>query len=215
MDLRQLENIIKAGEGLQLEFKRRVPEWDKLMREFVALANAKGGMILVGVDDDGSLVGVKDGRECEFEIHAAVQKHCRPLPDYSLEIIPISRKRQIVVATLAESNAKPVLLVEDPANEKGVALFRVEDRSIRASRELFYILKHSQNDDVGVKFEFGDKEKKLMTYLESHPTITLREFAEIAGIKTFIASRTLVMLVRANVLRIHPHEKEDHFSLVE
>ena len=215
MNLRQLEHIVKAGEGLRLEFKRKVPEWDKLMREFVALANAKGGLVLIGVDDDGSILGVKDAREVEFEVDAAVKRHCKPQPEYSLIVLPISRKRQVVIVDLKESREKPVLLVESPEDSKGIALFRVKDRSIRASRELYYILRYRQQDGNGVKFEFGEKEKQLMEFLETHDYITLNQFTQLANISRNTASRTLVMLVRANVLSIHPNEKEDKYSLAD
>lgn len=213
MNLRQLERIVQAGEGLHLEFKLRVPEWDKLMREFVALANTEGGLLLIGVDDDGSIVGVKDAREAEFEIHAAVRRHCKPQPVFTLEVIPISRKRQVVIVELKESLEKPVLLVEAPENSKGTALYRVEDRSITASRELYYILRHRQQDEAGVKFGFGEKEKLLMEFLETQEFVTLNQFSELADISRQTASRTLIMLVRANVLGIHPNEKEDRYSL--
>jgi hypothetical protein len=64
-----------------------------------------------------------------------------------------------------------------------------------------------------IRFHFGDHEKFLMTYLDINPAITLQEFIQARGLKRFYASRKLVLLVLADVLRITPHEKGDLYSL--
>ena len=50
-----------------------------------------------------------------------------------------------------------------------------------------------------------------MKYLEKHEFITLKNFASLAGIKPYLASRTLITLVLANVLQIIPREGEDWY----
>ena len=53
-----LRNLIALGEGFTTEFKRSGTS--NLGREICAFANATGGVILVGVADDGKAVGVDD-----------------------------------------------------------------------------------------------------------------------------------------------------------
>ena len=52
-----------------------------------------------------------------------------------------------------------------------------------------------------------------MKYLEVHQAITLKEFMLVSGLKRFIASKKLVLLVLANVLRVIPSEKGDLYTL--
>ncbi|MFJ7733087.1 helix-turn-helix domain-containing protein [Lysinibacillus sp. NPDC097231] len=60
MDIRQ---IIKAGETNTVEFKswKKTPNYKEmielLVKEAVGLTNTKGGIILVGVEDDGEITG--------------------------------------------------------------------------------------------------------------------------------------------------------------
>ena len=54
-----LSDLIALGEGFTSEFKRSMPS--SLGREICVFANATGGVILVGVDDSGEIIGVKDG----------------------------------------------------------------------------------------------------------------------------------------------------------
>ena len=47
-------------ESSSLEFKEKMPESGRFVREVVALCNAFGGRILVGIRDNGDIVGVSD-----------------------------------------------------------------------------------------------------------------------------------------------------------
>lgn len=58
MNTTELLKLIKDGEHSGLEFKRDAVENAALAKELVALANTWGGYVLIGVDDDGTLVGV-------------------------------------------------------------------------------------------------------------------------------------------------------------
>jgi hypothetical protein len=98
--------------------------------------------------------------------------------------------------------------------EKKVAYIRVEDRSVQASREVWEVLKKSRIPKDTV-FTYGKKEEVLMKFLAMQERITLKEFAKAARIPFFMASKTLVRLVAANVLHLHPQEGEDYFTLKE
>lgn len=54
----ELLEIIRNGENSGVEFKRDVVENHALAKELVAFSNLSGGMVLLGVDDDGSISGL-------------------------------------------------------------------------------------------------------------------------------------------------------------
>ncbi|WP_203218964.1 RNA-binding domain-containing protein [Geoglobus acetivorans] len=55
MDLGFILKLIREGESEKIEFKRSAT--GDINREICAFANAEGGYILIGVDDDGNIVG--------------------------------------------------------------------------------------------------------------------------------------------------------------
>ena len=59
--LTELLEKIYLGEDSTIEFKRELPERKELSDEMAAFANASGGVILIGVEDNGDIVGI--GRE--------------------------------------------------------------------------------------------------------------------------------------------------------
>jgi hypothetical protein len=52
-----------------------------------------------------------------------------------------------------------------------------------------------------------------MEYLRNKPVITLDEFATLNKLPLWIASRKLILLVLAQVLKITPGESFDQYSL--
>ena len=54
----ELREKIRLGEDSKIEFKRELPHTASLADEIAAFGNANGGVILIGVDDDGSIVGI-------------------------------------------------------------------------------------------------------------------------------------------------------------
>ncbi len=240
MNIQDVKMLVSKGEGESIEFKRKVVHPEKIIREIVAFANTKGGYLLVGVDDDGSIPGLKFADENVFALEQAIKKWCRPEINYTIETIPFSRKKSVVSFRVKESSQKPHYVLGNcfhphvsitntlPVGSKQVALngtgiekktkplnrayVRVKDKSLQASREVWEVLRRTRKPK-DIKFSFGDKEKILMEFLHEKESITLKEFKKIARLSYFRASRTLVLLVLANVLEIVPQEKEDIFKL--
>lgn len=56
--LTELNEKISLGEDATIEFKREMPHRNSLADEIAAFANARGGVILIGVDDNREIVGL-------------------------------------------------------------------------------------------------------------------------------------------------------------
>ncbi len=56
--LTELIQKIHLGEDSTIEFKRELPRRNSLADEIAAFANARGGVILIGVDDHGDIAGL-------------------------------------------------------------------------------------------------------------------------------------------------------------
>jgi hypothetical protein len=206
--VRELKKLVSQGESSRLEFKRKASYPDKIIREMIAFANAHGGTLLVGISDDGELAGLKHPEGDSHVIQQSLRK-CEPRLSVTESFIPIGNSRYVIQYHIAESSNKPHYFI---GGEKKEAYIRVNDQSIRASKEVREISRRSQkNKDI--RFHYGEHEKFLMQYLDLNQAITLKEFVEVRGLKRFYASKKLVLLVLANVLQITPHEKGDLYSL--
>ena len=204
----ELKKLVARGESGSLEFKRKATYPDKIVREMIAFANAQGGILLVGISDDGGIAGLKHPEDESHVIQKSLQK-CKPSLPVDETYIPIGNARSVIQYHISESVNKPHYFLD---GEKKEAFIRVNDQSIRASREVREIARRSQLKK-DIRFHFGEHEKFLMSYLDNNPAITLKEFMASSGLKKFYASKKLVLLVLADVLRVTPHEKGDLYSL--
>jgi predicted HTH transcriptional regulator len=214
MTLRELEQLVALGEGISLEFKRRVPRPERIAKEIVALANTNGGRIVLGVSDDGSIEGFEHIAEQQFLLRQATEAHCSPPVEYETTRVVVGDHRDVIVVTVPESSSKPHFVLDDAptSNGEGPAYVRVEDRSIEASDDTLHQLEH-QAPDEGVTFEFGETESLLMRYLDDYGRITVPEFAKLADLSPEQASQTLLRLARADVLHLNNGEDGDYFTL--
>ncbi|MDZ4701033.1 MAG: ATP-binding protein [Rhodothermales bacterium] len=212
MNLDELGRLVALGESATLEFKTRVPRPERIAKEVIALANSLGGRLLLGVDDDGSLRGVRDTEEEEYALREALDAYCEPAIAYSVERISINKKRHVLLVTIPLSASRPHYLIDPADKSLRAAYVRVEDMSVEASKERIRLMKARDNGD-NVMFEFGDKEKVLMRYLENYGRITVSQFANLVNIPKKRASQTLVLMARANVLRLHTDPDTDYFTI--
>lgn len=215
MNFHDVNLLIEEGEGAALEFKRRISSPEKISRTLISFANSKGGTILFGIDDDGSIVGVESEKSEVELIEIAGREFCDPPIHPSIEIVPFDGK-DVIVCQIEESTSKPHFFLgnQDRVNGENTRVYiRLNDKTMLASREVVKILQNENLNAPPLKITIGEHERRLFDYLEQHGRIRMREFGRLVNISDRRASRILVTLVRAGVIRIHTHEKEEYFTL--
>ncbi|WP_448519931.1 AlbA family DNA-binding domain-containing protein [Rhodoflexus sp.] len=210
MELCELKKLVARGEGLTTEFKRKATHPDKIMREVVAFANTAGGFLLIGVDDNGTIPGLKYPDEDAFILKNAIVKYCHPAVEYDLKHVVVAPNRTVLVFYIKPCLQKPVFVIYNFRNRRGRAYVRVADRSVQASREMRQILKLADSPQQ-VGFTYGERERFLMQYLGQHEKVDVATLARVGSIPIEEASALLVRLTLAQVLQIVPNESGDYF----
>ncbi len=83
--LTELIEKIYLGEDSTIEFKRELPRREGLADEIAAFANANGGVILIGVEDDSEIIGIS--RQDLDRTEKTVVEICRDNIDPMVHII--------------------------------------------------------------------------------------------------------------------------------
>jgi predicted HTH transcriptional regulator len=213
MTLAHFTELLDAGEGLRIEFKRRFSSPEKIAREMIAFANTAGGIMMFGVDDDRTVVGV-ESEKGEMELIAqAAEAYADPPVAHTVSVFS-TRGRDVVCVDVPESRHKPHYLVQ-PGSDERTPYVRVGESSVQASREMEKILRHRSGDTGPVRLIIGDAEKRLIAWLEAQHRITVKEYAQLINVSERRASRLLIRLVRAGAIAIHTQEKSDYFTLMK
>jgi ATP-dependent DNA helicase RecG len=98
----ELQALISQGEGFHIEFKESINSG--VAKEFVAFANAKGGMVLIGVDDDGII----KNKALDNGVRSKIQdtaRDCDPSIDISIETV--DQEANVLVVHIKEGLNKP------------------------------------------------------------------------------------------------------------
>jgi hypothetical protein len=103
-----LHELITHGESLYVDRKRKPPPSPKFGAAVAAFANTLGGWILLGVDDDGSVVGWDRPPQLDVQSHLAslLRAQVDPLPPFVAAVREVDG-REIAVMRVFESSDAP------------------------------------------------------------------------------------------------------------
>ena len=147
MDSKELLEIIKLGETSKVQFKRRFDNQDKIAAEMIAFANAKGGILLFGVEDKTGEVAGMD--------YADIQQTSNKISTIANELVspPVYILTEAVSVTVG-NEAKKVLIVsvEEGINKpykdnSGVFWIKqgADKRRLKENSEIMRLFQQSAN----------------------------------------------------------------------
>ena len=128
----ELLEVIANGENSGVEFKRDDIRPEQLAREIVAMANLNGGKVLLGVEDDGTIIGTQRDNLEEWVMDTVVARKIHPwiLPFY--EEVQVDEHKRVAVISFTQGVAKPYVLRH---NNREEIYIRVGSTSRLATRE--------------------------------------------------------------------------------
>ncbi len=89
MTPQELKDILNQGENSSVEFKESVVRPEAMAGEMVAFANSKGGVIVIGVADDGTVKGIGERTNLEEWAMNIARTSVSPALNISSEFISI------------------------------------------------------------------------------------------------------------------------------
>src|ERR1700756_1875043 len=141
--MNSIKRLIFEGEGVSLDFKKTISSCEKIARTMTAFANNKGGKLLIGVADDGTIKGVKSEEEEKYMITRAAHLFIKPALEPVFEEVYVDDK-VVLMVDIAESNTKPHYALADDG--KWWVYVRVKDKSVLASKIVVDVLRHSSSE---------------------------------------------------------------------
>jgi len=206
-----LHDLIARGEGEKLEFKQKTTHPHRISRTLVSLANTRGGQVLVGVDDAGRVLGVRDVEEELFVLRDAAAHYIEPpLTNLLYREVEDDAGHSILIVTVPESQHKPHRALVGPGDWRGYV--RVRDASVQASGLTEKLLERQQPESRFEKIPLSKQELAVIDYLKTHPRITLDQYMKLVNFGKRRAYQTLIKLVLHGYIRHHDKEKEPYYT---
>jgi predicted HTH transcriptional regulator len=206
-----LHGLIAQGEGEELEFKQKTTHPSRISRTLVSLANTRGGQVLVGVDDAGRILGVRDAEEELFVLREAAQHYVEP-PLTTLRYHELEEDgRTVLIVTVPESQHKPHRAQVASNDWRGYV--RVRDASVQTSGLTEKLLERQQPESQFEQIPLNKQELAVIDYLKTNPRITLPQFMKLVNFGKRRAYQTLIKLVLHGYIRHHDKEKEAYYTI--
>src|SRR5215475_1497869 len=105
LDRTDLLGLIRGGEDTHLEFKIRLVNTDKVVAEIVALANAGGGAIIFGVNDQRRVEGLDNPEQVEEQLIDICRNRIKPAILPRLDKVYFDNGARIVVLQVDDRRA--------------------------------------------------------------------------------------------------------------
>lgn len=127
MNAKDFHRIVDAGESARVEFKSSVRTPEVAARVVSAFLNAEGGQLIVGIGDQGELVGVKNAQDLADRLNCQLADFITPPALWHVDVLSIEGK-EFVMVEVAEGSDKPYV-------SNGTILIRRGERDVPANRD--------------------------------------------------------------------------------
>ena len=201
-DKQYIQSLIAQGEHEHQDFKYQISDARKIARSISAFANHGGGHLLIGVKDNGAIVGVSSDEEM-YMIDQAAQMYCRPPQQVQFTLYRVEGK-SVLKVDIDETAAKPVKAPDEHGHWR--AYYRVADENVLASATHVRVMARDSRDDVPAVLSFSDREQVLLDYLQSHGGITLSGFSRLAHCSCSSAQQAVINLCEMGVVALEYHD---------
>jgi len=166
----EIKEIVMNGENQKVEFKTSLRLKNDIGKTISAFANTEGGVILVGVSDEGEILGVDIGRKTVKDLANWVKENTDPQTYPDIRVHQVKGKN-IIEISVKESDEKPVFFKDRAFQRVGKTNQRISASKIRELAKQERVKLHwDERICEGATLEDIDEEK-VRWYLERREKI--------------------------------------------
>lgn len=208
LNVNPIYKLIAQGEHQQQDFKYCISDSRKIARSLVAFANTDGGRLLIGVKDNGKIIGVSLDEEY-YMAEAAAKIYSKPKIEFTTQAWDVDGKTVLEIM-IEPSTLRPHYAQTEEGN--WVAFIRKDDENILANGVLLksWSLEKKPGE---ICFSYDEPRKKLIRHLNDNRSITLSKFSKIAQISRLHAENILAELLTMKYIYAQFGEKPVQYYL--
>jgi predicted HTH transcriptional regulator len=205
-----LKSYIREGEHQQQDFKFRVDDPKKIARTLAAFANTDGGRLLIGVKDNGKVVGVSPEEEFHV-IQGAAEMFCSPPVEVSTEILQDEHKLVLKV-DIPPVKHKPVRAKDD--QDRWKTYVRRDDHTLLANKILVGVWR-AQTKVLSVPQKFDDDEMLMLNTIKDAEKITLSKLYRQTKLNKSYIDKLLILFITWGIVQMDITSEGTHYLLID
>jgi predicted HTH transcriptional regulator len=193
--MNELKDLIAQGEHQQQDFKLRIEDQKKIARTLCAFANTDGGRILVGLKDNGKVMGI-DPNEQFFMVEGAANQFCKPPVVFRSTVIQDDYK-YVLSVEIEISVLKPHKAIDEKGEWRSYV--RAQDKTLAVNKiiEKVWSLKKSLKS---FESDLNEEERKILELIKDHSTVSISKLYKEGNMPLKNVDRSLVSLICRDIV---------------
>jgi predicted HTH transcriptional regulator len=200
--------LIEEGEHLHQDFKLRIDDSRKIAKTLVGFANTDGGRLLIGVKDNGKVVGCNTSEEYHM-IEVASNMYCKPAINFEIQVWKVEFMKVLEIS-IPKSNSRPHFV--EGSNDKGEikwdAYIRREDQIHRANPVMVKVMQYQMRQERS-EFRYDVHVGKLFTAWREGRELRFVQVARIAKMEFEATENLLALLIVWSIVKVK-HSKRGY-----
>lgn len=190
---RYIDSLIAQGEHDRQDFKFTISDARKIARSISAFSNARGGHLLIGVKDNGTVAGVRNEEDI-YVVEQAARLYCRPSVEVEFTAFSYDTNIMVIRATIPPAAQRPVKCQDSDGSWR--SYFRVADENIVA-----HPLMVRSWQSQAVSFSLTEEISTLFQLLDEEPAgVELADIAQRLAVSEHRAADMVVALAATGAI---------------
>lgn len=192
-----LQKYIRQGEHQTQDFKFRVDDAKKIARTISAFANSDGGRLLIGVKDNGKVVGIDPEEEFHI-IQGAAELFCDP--PVPIQTVIWQDEYKLVLEVIVEASAvRPHKSKDDDGLWK--TYIRHHDHTLIANKILVGVW-NFRKKGIEKPQQFSEDEMSFLALFKTDDKFTLSRLYRLSPLKKSKVDHLLKLLITWRILEM-------------
>jgi predicted HTH transcriptional regulator len=193
-----IHRLIAQGEGEELDFKFAINDSRKIARSIAAFANTKGGTLLIGVRDNGSIAGVRSDEELHM-VDTAVLLYCsEPVETYK-KIYRVEGRDVLEVKIEYQQRKWLVAVKEEDGRER--VYIRIGDEN-QIVNSVWLKVWAKKNKPFNQQIDFTEKELFFIRQFQNGGRHTLHHLTKLTHLHKNMIEELLVKFILFDLLEM-------------
>lgn len=166
---------------------------DEIAVKLTALANAGGGVLLIGIKDNGKVVGIIPA-ETEESVRFINEKKCFPSLVLTTKVVQIDMKLVLEI-TIAAPLEKPVFAID--VTRTKIAYYRGENNLFQLSKIIvgLWNLQKKQGPVTAITEDLDFVQQALLALFEPDKHLTLSQLYKLLSVEKSVIDKSLIQLI--------------------